>query len=161
MNWEAIGAIAELFGAIGVIGSLIYLAKQINANSENIAQNTRALVSDRDVDSNQNAKDIAGDIYRDPALAALIVKGHRSAEPLEEVDRIRYNTLLSTMFEAHQTFYIQHVKGTVSDELWEFYSGMFDRHMQAPGVKRWWLRHGSLFNPDFCTYIQAKIKDDA
>jgi hypothetical protein len=45
--WEAIGAIAELVAAFGVIGSLIYLAKQINANSDNIAQNTKALVSPR------------------------------------------------------------------------------------------------------------------
>jgi hypothetical protein len=29
MNWDAIGAIAELLGAIGVIASLIYLARQI------------------------------------------------------------------------------------------------------------------------------------
>ena len=29
MNWEAIGAVAELLGAIGVIASLIYLATQI------------------------------------------------------------------------------------------------------------------------------------
>ena len=29
MNWEAIGAIAESLGAIGVIASLVYLASQI------------------------------------------------------------------------------------------------------------------------------------
>jgi hypothetical protein len=29
MNWDAIGAIAELLGAIGVIASLVYLATQI------------------------------------------------------------------------------------------------------------------------------------
>jgi hypothetical protein len=29
MNWEAVGAIAELLGAIGVIASLVYLAIQI------------------------------------------------------------------------------------------------------------------------------------
>ncbi len=29
MNWDAIGAIAELLGAVGVIASLIYLATQI------------------------------------------------------------------------------------------------------------------------------------
>ncbi len=29
MNWDAIGAIAELLGAIGVIASLVYLAAQI------------------------------------------------------------------------------------------------------------------------------------
>jgi hypothetical protein len=29
MNWDAIGAIAELLGAIGVIASFVYLATQI------------------------------------------------------------------------------------------------------------------------------------
>jgi hypothetical protein len=36
MNWDAIGAIAELLGAVGVIASLIYLAMQLK-------QNTRAM----------------------------------------------------------------------------------------------------------------------
>jgi hypothetical protein len=36
MNWEAIGAIGEVLGAIGVICTLLYLTVQIR-------QNTRAL----------------------------------------------------------------------------------------------------------------------
>ncbi len=136
MNWDAVGAIAELLAAIGVIGSLIYLAKQINANSENIVQNIRALVSDRDIDSNHNAQEITAAIFKDPELAALLVKGHRNEEPLSTVEQVRYNAFLSTIFESHQTFYIQHIKGTVSDELWEFYSGVFDRHMRASGVRQ-------------------------
>ena len=34
MNWDAIGAIAELLGAIGVIASLVYLAGQIRQSRE-------------------------------------------------------------------------------------------------------------------------------
>ncbi len=34
MNWDAIGAIAELLGAIGVILTLVYLATQIRQNTE-------------------------------------------------------------------------------------------------------------------------------
>ena len=34
MNWDAIGAAAELAGALGVIGSLVYLAVQIRQNSD-------------------------------------------------------------------------------------------------------------------------------
>lgn len=33
MNWEAIGAIAELLGAVGVSLSLVYLAVQVRHNS--------------------------------------------------------------------------------------------------------------------------------
>ncbi len=42
MNWDAIGAIAELLGAIGVIASLIYLATQIRQRREQMRENTRA-----------------------------------------------------------------------------------------------------------------------
>jgi len=42
MNWDAIGAIAELLGAIGVIASLVYLATQIRHSREQMGQNTRA-----------------------------------------------------------------------------------------------------------------------
>jgi len=34
MTWDAIGAIAELLGAIGVIGSLVYLATQLKASTQ-------------------------------------------------------------------------------------------------------------------------------
>ncbi len=43
MNWDAIGAIAELLGAVGVIASLIYLATQIRQSHEQMNQNTAAL----------------------------------------------------------------------------------------------------------------------
>ena len=33
MNWEAIGAIGEIVGAIAVVGSLIYLATQIHVSN--------------------------------------------------------------------------------------------------------------------------------
>ena len=33
MNWDALGAIAELLGAAGVIASLLYLAVQVRQNT--------------------------------------------------------------------------------------------------------------------------------
>ena len=36
MNWEALGALAELLGAIGVIATLLYLSRQINHNSKQL-----------------------------------------------------------------------------------------------------------------------------
>ncbi len=38
MNWDAIGAIAELFGAVGVIASLVYLAVQIRQNTRTVSK---------------------------------------------------------------------------------------------------------------------------
>jgi hypothetical protein len=36
MNWEAVGAIAELLGAAGVVVTLVYLSVQVRQNSREI-----------------------------------------------------------------------------------------------------------------------------
>ena len=161
MNWDALGAIAELIAAIGVIASLIYLAKQIGANTENVAQNTKVLISDRDVSSNESVLEILGAQIKDPNLAALVLKGSLDAEPLSDVERYRYSLVLTSMFESHQTFFIQHVKGSVSNELWDYYSRVFDGQCHLPGIIKWWQHNGARFDTLFIEYVQAKIPDDA
>ena len=38
MNWDAIGAIGEILGALAVFGSLIYLASQIKVSNKSARQ---------------------------------------------------------------------------------------------------------------------------
>jgi len=44
MNWDAVGAIAELLGAIGVIASLVYLATQIRQSRDQMQAATCSAV---------------------------------------------------------------------------------------------------------------------
>ena len=160
MNWDAVGAIAELVAALGVIASLIYLAKQINANSDNIAQNTKALISDRDASSNETAMDILNSLAKDPDLAVLMMKGGLAEAELSELEQFRYSTFMLRIFESHQTYFVQHMKGSVSEELWGYYSGVMDRNLRIPGISNWWRLNGSDFNPEFEAYINEKLADN-
>ena len=45
MNWEALGALSELIGAIAVVLTLIYLAVQIRQNTRAIRLGTNHAVS--------------------------------------------------------------------------------------------------------------------
>ena len=45
MNWEAIGAVGEVVGAIAVVSTLIYLAVQIRHNNRSLAEATSASIS--------------------------------------------------------------------------------------------------------------------
>ena len=40
MDWEAIGAIAELIGSIAVIATIVFLAAQVRANSAAVQNST-------------------------------------------------------------------------------------------------------------------------
>jgi hypothetical protein len=43
MNWEAIGAIGEILGALGVIFSVLYLAYQVRGDRKAVLANTRQM----------------------------------------------------------------------------------------------------------------------
>ena len=41
MNWDAIGAIGELLGSVGVLITLVYLAVQIRQNTDSLSENRK------------------------------------------------------------------------------------------------------------------------
>ena len=53
MNWEAVGAIAELLGTFGVITTLIYLAIQIRSNTKSIRETNTRVHTDRMIGSSR------------------------------------------------------------------------------------------------------------
>ena len=49
MNWDAIGAIGEVVGAVGVIITLIYLAAQIRQNSKTTQADIRQSLAEQQI----------------------------------------------------------------------------------------------------------------
>ncbi len=83
MNWDAIGAIAELLGAVGVIASLVYLAGQIR-------QNTRAT-------RGATYQDLVGlfhqgqvNVANDAEVSELLRIGMQDSSQLNEADGYRF-----------------------------------------------------------------------
>ncbi|MBW2498391.1 MAG: hypothetical protein JRF61_14050, partial [Deltaproteobacteria bacterium] len=66
MNWDAIGAIAELLGAVGVIASLVYLATQIRQSRQQMQENTRALRAGTYQDFQRKVDDAFNRLIVDP-----------------------------------------------------------------------------------------------
>ncbi len=91
MNWDAIGAIAELFGAVGVIASLVYLATQIRHSQEQTIENTRALRAGTYQQFEQSLKATMMSQLTTPDLHRIVVQGLDDHEKLtnEEMGRFR------------------------------------------------------------------------
>ena len=79
MNWEAVGAIGELAGALGVIVSLLYLAVQIKR--QNVASRFAAV---HEVVDQTNA--FFGAAARNKEIAAIWVKGIENFGALDQVE---------------------------------------------------------------------------
>ena len=137
MNWEAVGAIAELFGAIGVILSLVYLSVQIRSNTKQLRFSANQSVAE--------SLDRAADpIYTEPCLS-IWQKGHNNIDDLTEAERAVFNLLMarqahnfSNMLDAQNSNLIR--RGPSGVRYRQFYTDLFG----TPGGIRWLEEHPNI-----------------
>jgi hypothetical protein len=73
MNWDAIGASAEMLGAVGVIATLVYLALQIRQNSHQLRGAATSAVY-------EYQRSITVMLSEDPDLYKIALRGNEEKE---------------------------------------------------------------------------------
>ena len=150
MNWEAIGAMGELGGAVAVVVTLVYLAIQIRQNTASVKSNTFQSVSDS---FNTWALQIIGD----PEVAKLYDCGLTDYDSLERIDRVRFFLLMSAQFRNYENIYYQHRQATLDREVWPARRDAMVEFLVHPGVQRWWRRRGGFFGESFRAFVDAEL----
>ena len=110
MNWDAIGAIAELLGALAVFASLIYLAVQIRGSTNQAsAQMFQSTASEQ--------SRVADAITGNPAHFAVWMKMH-NGEQLNREEKAQALFLISRVVQAFLAIQIGFDKGQISKEFY-------------------------------------------
>jgi hypothetical protein len=147
VNWEAIAAVAELLGALGVIGSLVYLAGQVKSSGNRARQSAIQSVVNQ---MNNVWTQTAGD--RD--FAAIWVRGSKGISNLEdETDGVRFSAFLLSIFRPYEEIFYYRKDGLVDDWTWESIRAQCHALMGTPGFREWWEMRGSWFSAAFQDHI--------
>ena len=100
MNWDAIAALAELTGAVGVIASLFYLAIQIRQNTRSVrASSFHAVVT--------NLSNFSGGLGRDADGADVWIRGQRDFQALNPKEQARFVLLAISLFRNYENIFYQ------------------------------------------------------
>ena len=161
MNWDAIGAISEAVGALGVIITLIYLATQIRQNSRTMDQHTSAVATAAEIAAaDQNGRQYAI-LAQDSALADIIYRGNTGDE-LNPVEHVRYTSHWIASFVYCQNAFFHNKRGHTGQASWRIFDVGFSQYMTLPGVDALWRlqRIHEIFDPDFVAYLNGKLSPD-
>ena len=111
MNWEALGALAESLGAVGVIVTLVYLAFQIR-------QNTTAIQGQADMDYTQEIVARTARLTNDPKLQSLFLKpaNHQS---MTKEENVTYCFIVSEFFHLADGCYRRYESGLMTKDTFE------------------------------------------
>ena len=138
MNWDAIGAVAELLGAVGVIGSLIYLASQIR-------DTRRALRTSTYLQLNESVRVAINSAVENPAVERSVAAGLVDYEGLADEDRFRFIFWMNGIMRAFENVHYQHCAGMLDADRWELHRRDLEQIFAGPGAKQWWHGQGSRF----------------
>ena len=150
MNWEAIGAVGEVLGAVGVILTLGYLAMQIRQNTAMMtAQSVQA-----SVDATQRVL-----LFRaeNPDLRAVL----RKARNNEDLSGDEFELLVAYLQATFMNFQarLQHnTRGIFDASVNESYERILVDYLEQPYVQRWWKYARSLYGDSFCEHCDQIIE---
>ena len=154
MNWEAIGAVGEILGALVVVATIFYLAVQVRhtRHSNQMVAASRAA----------EASDIwVRQLVQDADLLELYLRGVQNYESLERLEKARFSTLITQFLRGVEGAWSQNELGVITDDQWYGYVASVRRIIGSPGGKVVFQDIKDLFSPSFCGAIEQIISSDA
>ena len=146
MNWEAIGAVGELIGAVTVFLTLLYLAIQIRQNSQAVKNTAaQALLSELNGCLRLGSSN--------PDTARAVILGQTLFDELSEEGRAQFITWIFAWMRTIELAYFQYVQGYIDEEIWEGQVAHLQQITHAPAVKKWWSHRRHFFSTRFQNYI--------
>ncbi len=131
MNWEAIGAIAEVVGVVAVVASLVFVGFQVR-------QNTVQLRHDNIRDTIRGTLDTNWYYHRDDAAFDVFRKGCNNFEQMSPKEQAHFHSIVVDL-----TFYFSLVLGMhqsklIDSDTLEIAQKFVLAILSSPGGKQWW-----------------------
>lgn len=150
MNWEAIGAVGEVIGALAVVVTLLYFANQSRANTLAI---NRAAVQATLRGRGESTRFLAGDAE----ISALMWRGAEQPQNLDETEWQRFFLICASIIRPIELGFMDHEAGRVHDDLWLGQKNALQFWFAKPGVQKWLAEYGNTLYPNFRTYLEDMV----
>ena len=131
MNWDAITAIAETAGVIGIIASLVFLGFQVKQNTVQLRQENLRRIVRGTLDTNWyfHRDDIAFDVFS---------RGCRSFDALSAKDSAHFHSILVDLSFYLELTRISSEAKLIDSTALEINERFFLAILITPGGKEWW-----------------------
>ena len=152
MNWDAMGALGEIVGALAVVLSLVYLAVQVR-------ENTRALRRAATGEAVAAVREWSHRLIDNPSINQLFRKGLEGMENLSADERARFVALLFNFFKTFEHLHYQYAEGGLDPEVWVGWEHVGRAYLTTSGGQQLYGERRQCFNPKFQDWLDALVPD--
>ncbi len=155
MDWIAVGAMAEIVGAIAVVLTLAYLALQVNHATQTARRAAVAEAVSAIREANAHLAD-------DPAAATIFRKGVDGLENLStEEEKVQFGILTFNLFKTCEHLHYQWVVGAMDSEVWGGWKWHMKGYLMFPGNRQWYEERRRSFSSRFQGWVDNMEPDES
>lgn len=152
MNWDALGAIGEIAGALGVIFTLAYLARQIHESNK-----TARNAATQEI-QNQLA-DWIFHINSTKEMVDLWLRGNLQDIKLDHIEIIQFRGIVAQLFNIWERAFVLKKEGRMDESSWHTIVLSRKNLLASPGIKAYWRDRIDHYNEDFCAVINSEMEN--
>jgi poly(3-hydroxyalkanoate) synthetase len=158
VNWEALGAIGEVVGAIGVIATLGYLAVQIRQNTTQLSESTKIAqlgAMEANVESSNRIREL---IIANADVSELYARGSKSYLDLDSAERVRFSMLIRNMLNATQAGHVRHLVLRNDPADFRGNERMLESMFRQKGIREWLDKNEPDWRPEFSALVRSIVE---
>ena len=151
MNWEAIGAIGEIFGAAAVVVSLLYLALQMRQNTRQLRRAELNAAMDQ-----QSAHRRA--LMTSPDLGMLFARGLADPSSLNEGDATRVGATIDNLIWCLFHIWDRARSGDTPADMWSLgVQRLIAGYLGSPFGRNWWSEMKETYPAAYCVEVDRIV----
>ena len=144
---QDLGNLGEFVGALGVVISLVYLAKQMQQNTTSVrAASFNSMV--------QNSMRILEHSYVDSEFADFLHRAETDPSTLSVQEAVRWHAYMTSVYRHFGNLVYQYRVGALDKEMWESYERTLENHLRKPAWSEWFEQHKTLFSTSLAEQVE-------
>jgi len=148
MNWQAIGAMGEALGGVGVILTLLYLAVQVR----HYAAEMRAAAFES---AAENLREWLLPMIRDPEVSRIFRTGVEGWDGFNPDDKARFFHIAFVWLKTIEGAHYQYARGRMDPEVWKGWEAVVTSYLRGPGLRAYWETRRDGFARAFREYVDG------
>lgn len=149
---QALGNLGEFVGALGVVFSMVYLAKEMQQNTTSV----RAASFNEMV---QNSIRLLEHAFRDSEFADFLHRAQADPGALSPSEKVRWDAYMTAVYRHFGNLVYQYRVGALDQQMWESYARTLEDHLRrTPSWGDWFDQNRGVFSTSLVEQVEGARK---
>ena len=149
---QDLGSLGEFVGALGVVISLVYLARQMR-------QNTISVRAASFNSMTENSLRLLEPSFRDGDFADFLHRAQRDPSSLSPIEVVRWDAYMTAVYRHFGNLVYQYRVGALDRQMWQSYRDTLKTHLSTPSWRAWFEENKGVFSTSLVELVERSVRE--